>query len=124
MRLTLILSLLSFGLAGSLAAQVPQMATVQPEGGKVGAVLRVHGINLGKARVDGVYLTDHTLDMMVKVLNQSDDVIEFRIPPSVKPGKLQLLVKTPGKQPLLLEQPVYVVVEEEKDTTEVASASK
>ena len=27
--------------------------------------------------------------------------IEFRTPPSVKPGRLQLLVKTTGKQPLL-----------------------
>jgi hypothetical protein len=42
---------------------------------------------------------------------------------------LQLLVKTPGKQPLLLEQPVYITVEEkqkekEKDTTtEVAAAT-
>jgi hypothetical protein len=67
--------------------------------------------------------------MKVKVLDQSDGLIEFRIPPSAKPGRLQLLVKTPGKQPLLLEQPVYITVEEkqkekEKDTTtEVAAAT-
>jgi len=71
-----------------------------------------------------VYLTDHTFDMKVKVLDQQDDVIEFRIPPSVKPGRLQLLVKTTGKQPLLLEQPVYITVEEPKETTEIAAASK
>ena len=127
MRLSLALSLLTFGLAGSLSAQAPQMTRVQPDGGKIGAVLRVHGIYLGKAKVDEVYLTDHTLDMKVKVLEQTDDSIEFRIPPSVKPGRLQLLVKTVGKNALLLEQPVYITVEE-KDVAaaagEVASSSK
>lgn len=108
-------TLLCFGLAGWLTAQTPQMYTVQPDGGKIGAVLRVHGVYLGKAKVDEVYLTDHTLDMKVKVLDQKDDVIEFRIPPSVKPGRLQLVVKTAGKQPLLLEQPAYVTVEEPTD---------
>ena len=119
------LSLLSFGLALPVAAQVPQMKDVKPDSGKIGSVLRVHGLNLGKARVDEVYLTDHTFDMKVKVLDQADDVIEFRIPPSVKPGKLQLLVKTTGKQALLLEQPVYIkVVEEEKQAAEVATSSQ
>ncbi len=124
MRLTLILSLLSFGLAGSLLAQAPQMTRVQPDNGKIGSVLRIHGIYLGKAKVDEVYLTDHTFDMKVKVLDQTDDSIQFRIPPSAKPGRLQLLVKTVGKQALLLEQPVYITVEDEKEAAEVASSSK
>jgi hypothetical protein len=129
MRLTLVLALLSFGLVLPLAAQVPQMSKVEPDNGTIGSVLRIQGIFLGKAKVDEVYLTDHTFDMKVKVLDQSDGLIEFRIPPSAKPGRLQLLVKTPGKQPLLLEQPVYITVEEkqkekEKDTTtEVAAAT-
>ena len=124
MRLSLVLSLLSFGLAGSVNAQVPQMSRVQPDCGKIGAVLRVSGVHLDKNKVDEVYLTDHTLDMMVKVLKQGDDFIEFRIPPSVKPGRLQLLVKTAGKQALLLEQPVYIKVEDEKEAGEAAAASK
>ena len=125
MRLTLVLSLLVIGLAGTLSAQgVPQMSTVQPGAGQVGAVLRIHGIYLDKAKVDEVYLTDHTLDMKVKVLDQTADTIEFRIPPSVKPGRLQLLVKTTGKQALLLEQPVFITVEEPKESGEVAAASK
>jgi hypothetical protein len=129
MRLTLVLALLSFGLVLPLAAQVPQMSKVEPDNGTIGSVLRIQGVFLGKAKVDEVYLTDHTFDMKVKVLDQSDGLIEFRIPPSAKPGRLQLLVKTPGKQPLLLEQPVYITVEEkqkekEKDTTtEVAAAT-
>ena len=125
MRLTLVLSLFAIGLAGTLSAQVPQMSNVQPGSGKVGAVLRIHGRFLDKAKVDEVYLTDHTLDMKVKVLDQTDDTIEFRIPPSVKPGRLQLLVKMmAGKQVILLEQPVFITVEEPKESGEVAAASK
>jgi len=124
MRLKFAVSLISFGLAGSLWAQAPQMTRVQPDNGAIGAVLRVQGVYLGKAKVDEVYLTDHTMDMKVKVLAQTDDSIEFRIPPSVKPGRLQLLVKTAGKQAVLLEQPVFITVDEQKETGEVAAASK
>jgi hypothetical protein len=124
MRLWVVVSLLLTGLAASLTAQVPQMNSVSPGSGKVGAVVRAHGVFLGRDKVEGVYLSDHTLDMMVKVLTQSDDSIEFRIPPSVKPGKLQLVIKTAGKQAYLLEQPFYVTVEEPKETGEVAASSK
>ena len=124
MRLTFIITLICFGLAGSLSAQAPQMNTVQPDAAKVGSVLRVHGVYLGKAKVDEVYLSDHTFDMKVKVLDQTDDTIEFRIPPFAKPGRLQLVVKTTGKQPLILEQPVYVTIEQPKENTEIASSSK
>jgi hypothetical protein len=127
MRTWTVVSLLvtiTLGLAASLAAQVPQMKSVAPDSGKVGTVVRVYGIALGRDKVDQLYLSDHTLDMMVKVLAQSDDVIEFRIPPSVKPGKLQLVIKTAGKQAYLLEQPLYVTVEEPKETGEVAASSK
>ncbi len=124
MRILIVVSLLLVGLAAWLPAQAPQMESVTPGSGKVGTVLRAHGVSLGRDKIDSVYLSDHTLDMMVKVLNQSDDVIEFRIPPSVKPGKLQLVLKTAGKQQYLLEQPLYVTVEEPKETGEIAASSK
>jgi hypothetical protein len=123
MRLVLSLSLFCIGAAASLSAQVPVMNTVQPESGKIGSVLRIRGVFLDKTKVDEVYLTDHTFDMKVKVLGQTDDFIEFRIPPSVKPGRLQLLVKTAGRQPVLLEQPVYITVEEPKETLEATAAT-
>jgi len=123
MRLVLSLSLLCIGAAASLLAQVPVMNKVQPDSGKIGSVLRVAGVFLGKAKVDEVYLTDHTFDMKVKVLDQTDDSIEFRIPPSVKPGRLQLLVKTTGHDPVLLEQPVFITVEEPKEALEASSAT-
>jgi hypothetical protein len=124
MRILIVVSLLLVGLAAWLPAQAPQMNSVTPDSGKVGTVVRAHGVALGRDKIDSVYLSDHTLDMMVKVLNQSDDVIEFRIPPSVKPGKLQLVLKTAGKQQYLLEQPLYVTVEEPKENGEIAASSK
>jgi hypothetical protein len=108
-------TLLCFGFVRSLAAQGPQMSAVEPNTGKIGEVVRVHGAYLGKEKVDEVYLSDHTFDMKVKVLDQKDDVIEFRIPPFAKPGSLQLVMKTTGKQPVLLEQPVYITVEEQAE---------
>ena len=123
MRFVFLLSLVSLPLALPAAAQVPQMSTVQPANGTIGSVLRIHGVYLGKEKVDEVYLTDHTFDMKVKVLDQTEDSIEFRIPPSAKPGRLQLLVKTAGKKPILLEQPVYITVEEKNSSLEVAASS-
>lgn len=123
MRLTLVLSLLGFAGAASLSAQVPVMHKVQPESGSIGSVLKIQGDFLGKAKVDEVYLTDHTFDMKVKVLDQTDDSIEFRVPPFVKPGRLQLLVKTTGKEPMLLEQPVYITIEEPKEPKETLEAT-
>src|ERR1700688_3220472 len=123
MRLMLVTTLFCFGLAGSLSAQAPQMNNVQPNEGKIGSVLQIHGMFLDKTKVDEVYLTDHTFDMKVKVLGQSEDIIEFRIPPSVKPARLQLLVKTTAHEPVLLEQPVFITVEEPKETLEATAAT-
>jgi hypothetical protein len=115
MRLTLVLSLLGLAGAAALSAQVPVMNKVEPDSGNIGSVLRINGVFLGKTKVDEVYLTDHTFDMKVKVLDQTDDSIQFRIPPFVKTGRLQLLVRTTGKEPVLLEQPVYITVQEPKE---------
>src|ERR1700733_10091598 len=123
MRTTLVLSLLCLAGAATLAAQVPVMHKVLPESGKIGSVLKIQGDFLGKTKVDEVYLTDHTFDMKVKVLAQTDDSIEFRVPPFVKPGRLQLLVKTTGREPLLIEQPVYITIEEPKETLEATATT-
>jgi hypothetical protein len=95
------------------------MHKVQPEIGRIGSVLRVDGVSLGRTKVDEVYLSDQTFDLKVKVLNQTDGFIEFRIPPFVKPGRLQLVLKTAGQEPLVLEQPVYVTVEEMKAAEQI-----
>jgi hypothetical protein len=124
MRHRLLLSLFCLAGAASLAAQVPFMHEVVPDTGKIGSVLKVEGIALGKNQVDEVYLSDHTFDMKVKVLEQTDNSIEFRIPPFAKPGRFQLVLKTAGQEPMILEQPVYITVEEPKQTLQADATAR
>ena len=116
-------SLLCLAGAATLSAQVPMMSKVSPQSGKTGSVMKIQGVFLDKTKVDEVYLSDHTFDMKVKVLGQTDDSIEFRIPPFAKPGRLQLVIKTAGKEPLIMEQPVYVTVEEPKETLQATATA-
>ena len=109
-RITLIAS----AFCGLLAAEAPQAATLSPSNATPGAELSVKGVFLGKDRVQEVYLTDHKFDLRVKVLEQTETTIKFRIPPFAKPGRMQLMLLVPGKVPKLLEQPVYVTVEDGK----------
>jgi hypothetical protein len=90
------------------------MTAVDPGAGKVGSVLVITGVHLDKKQVDEVYLSDHTLDLMVKILDQKETSIKIRIPPSVKPGRLQLVIKPPGEDAVLLDQPVWVTVEQDQ----------
>jgi hypothetical protein len=97
----------------SVSAQVPQMLRVTPRNAKPGDTLSVTGVALDKAKVEELFLTDHKFDLKVKILEQAEGTLKFRIPPFAKPGRMQLLVQTGGKNPRLLEQPVYILVEED-----------
>lgn len=104
------LAVSAYGSDDKLAA--PQAESVEPRVGKAGTILRVVGKSLCQPAVDEVYLTDHRFDLKVKVLEQTETSITFRVPPFVKPGRLQLLFLTGGKNPVFLEQPFYVQIEE------------
>ena len=84
---------------------------------------RAHGIALGRDKVEGIYLRPHS-----RHDGESVEPIRrpHRVPDSAfgQTGKLQLVIKTAGKQSYLLEQPFYVTVEEPKETGEVAASSK
>lgn len=114
MRKVLLFGAISLG-AAAVSAQVPQMVTVEPKTAKPGTVLSVTGVHLGPELVEEVYLTDHKFDLKVKVLEQKDKTLLIRVPPFVKPGRMQLMVLMAGKQPKLLEQPVYVLVESKEE---------
>lgn len=111
LTLSLFAALSAFG-ADDPPVGAPQADTMEPRSGKAGALLRVQGKSLGKSTVDEVYLTDHRFDLKVKVLEQTETHLTIRIPPFVKPGRLQLLFLTGGKNPLFLEQPFYVQIED------------
>lgn len=104
------------------ADEAPQMNTISPRIAKPGDVLDITGVGLDPSQVDEVYLTDHKFDMKVKVLEQHAKMIKLRVPPFAKAGRMQLLVLTAGEEPKLLEQPLYVLIEEQK--TEIGQVKK
>lgn len=117
LTLSLFAAVAAFGYDDTVPTGSPQADSLEPKSGKAGSILRVVGKSLAKPGVDEVYLTDHRFDLKVKVLEQTDTHISFRIPPFVKPGRLQLLFLTGGKNPLFLEQPFYVQIEDGEDSS-------
>jgi hypothetical protein len=113
-------------LAGTwLKAQSPQVLRLEPRTAKPGQEIVAKGISLDTTRVEDVFLTDHKFDLKVKVLEQKGEEIRFRVPPFAKPGRMQLLLLTAGDSPKLLEQPLYVMIEEgTAEVTQVKDPAK
>jgi IPT/TIG domain-containing protein len=121
MRLRLFTSILTAtGLLAFASDPAPQMTDISQKAAKPGEIITVSGQGLNSKNIDEIYLTDHKFDMRVKVLEQTQTTVKFRVPPFAKPGRTQLLFLTKGDEPKLLEQPVYLLIEDPE--TEVASA--
>ena len=105
-----LLALTAYGF-NDAAPIAPQTERVEPRIGKPGTIIKIWGKSLDRTHVDEVYLTDHRFDMKVKVLEQTSTLITVRIPPFVKPGRLQLLLLTAGNKPVYLEQPWFLLIE-------------
>jgi hypothetical protein len=118
--LVVILSSVSYVAADGDA---PQMNTMSAKSAKPGDIIEISGVGLESSKIDEIYLTDHKFDMKVKVLEQKDTLIKMRVPPFAKPGRMQLLVLTKGDDPKLLEQPLYLLIED-PTTTEVTQVKK
>jgi hypothetical protein len=120
MKLSLFTSILSAtGLLALASDPAPQMTDISQKAAKPGEIIIVSGQGLNSKNIDEIYLTDHKFDMRVKVLEQTQTTVKFRVPPFAKPGRTQLLFLTKGDEPKLLEQPVYLLIEDPE--TEVAS---
>jgi hypothetical protein len=90
----------------------PQMDSLSVKTAKPGDVIDIVGVGLSGSKIDEVYLTDHKFDMRVKLLEQKETLIRFRVPPFAKPGRMQILALTKGDDPKLLEQPLYILIED------------
>ena len=130
MRLTTLVALafltatFAFAQADELAT-APHMMQAEPRLAKPGTEIVITGTNLTAAKVEEVYLTDHKFDMKVKVLEQKGETVTIRVPPFAKPGRMQLMILVNNEardKPRLLEQPVYVMIEE--NTTVLAESKK
>jgi hypothetical protein len=107
--LAAVIALLLF--APALGAQNCRINSVDPLTGRAGDTIGAVGESIDAEKVEELYLTDGTNDIKVKILEQTDTLIKFTIPSTVKPGRYSLMIKTRGAEPKLLEQPVKLTVE-------------
>jgi hypothetical protein len=99
--------------AGLLYAQqaMPRITSVDPDTAKAGDIITVTGEHLDKGEVVEVYLTDEKKDTKVEVTEQSSTSLKIKIPGNMATGRFALMVRTGGKEPKLIEEPVKVNIE-------------
>jgi hypothetical protein len=103
-------AVLVLGAAGLLRAQ-SVITKVEPETAIVNDTVTASGEAVDAANVDALFLTNGKDDIEVKIMEQSEKVIKFKIPANVKPGRWALMIRTKGTDPKLLEMPVKLTIE-------------
>ena len=93
-------------------APTPLMRVVEPYKVKAGAEVVVTGDNLSKKYVADVFLQIRGANTKVEVLEQSDTTLKFRVPETVKPGSYRIIVLLTTVEPVLIEEPVKLIIEE------------
>jgi hypothetical protein len=112
MRLLLLLPLIGAAcLAGLAQEAMPRMTTVEPFSGKVGDVVTVSGENLDKDNVAKVFLISDKEDLPCEITEQSATAIKVKIPAKAS-GRMAFMIRTGGKEPKEIVQPVKVTVEQ------------
>ena len=109
----LVLLALPFALTGAKnePTPTPLMRVVAPYSVRVGMEVVVTGENLDKSHIAEVYLSADGELFKVEVVSQESTAIKF-IVPKVKGGPYRITVLTTSVEPLLIEEPVRLVVEE------------
>jgi hypothetical protein len=97
-------------LVGFAQEAMPRMTSVEPYSGKVGDVVAITGENLGKDNVAKVFLIDDKNDLPCEVTEQSATSIKLKIPAKAT-GRMAFMIRTGGKEPRDIVQPVKVTVE-------------
>ncbi len=111
MLFSVLLVLLFAFAAGDLKSQsMPMMRTVEPYTAKAGMEVVASGDNLGKETVAEVYVGADGKNTKVEVTSQAEKELKFKVP-NVKPGPYRVLVLTKGAEPMMIEEPVRLVVE-------------
>ena len=101
---------------------VPIMKEVTPATAVPGSVVLVSGEYLDRLHVSEVYLTRGTVDTKVQVTAQAKAELKFKVPADLEPGRYGITVLTASKVPMLLDQPLWLLVKHEIET--VAADSK
>ncbi len=90
----------------------PLMRTVDPYAAKAGAEITVAGDNLDKKIVAEVYMSLNNKNTKVDVTSQTDKELKFRVPANIKPGSYRIVVLVRSVDPVLIEEPVRLLIEE------------
>jgi hypothetical protein len=88
----------------------PSVTTVDPDTGKPGDTVSAKGVNLAKAHVAEIYLTDGKNDTKLEVVEQADQEIKFKVP-KLAPGRYHVLVLTANRASLIEEPVVFTIPE-------------
>ena len=110
-RILTLFLMIAIALAARDPLPTPLIRTADPAMARTGDVVTVTGENLEKDLVLEVYLTDRTQNTKVSILEQSRTSIKFKVPP-VKPGKYWLMVLANPTDPVLIEEPCRITVED------------
>jgi hypothetical protein len=111
----ILLALVPFQLVAVDPAQpmpTPLMRVVEPGTAKVGDEVLVTGDNLGKQYVAEIFLTAGKESHKVEVLSQEDKAVKIKVPAGVKAGAYRITVLIKSADPMLIEEPVRLVIEE------------
>jgi hypothetical protein len=111
MKLSFLIPLIAATCLVALAQDaMPRMTTVEPYSGKVGDVVAISGENLAKDNVAKVFLTNDKADLPCEIVEQSATTIKVKIPDKAT-GRMAFMIRTSGKDPKDIVQPVKVSVE-------------
>src|SRR5215831_16381829 len=111
MKLSFLLPLMAAAcISGFAQDAMPRMTTVEPYSGKVGDVVAVSGENLDKGNVAKVFLTNDKSDLVCEIVEQTATTIKVKIPDKAT-GRMAFMIRTGGKEPKDIVQPVKVSVE-------------
>jgi hypothetical protein len=95
---------------------VPVMKEVVPATAAPGGTVTVTGEYLDRLHVAEVYLTKASVDTKVQVTAQSKAELRFKVPVDLEGGRYGITLLTAAKVPMLLDQPVWLLIKKEVDT--------
>ncbi len=101
------------------ARGVPVVREVTPATVSAGVTVIATGEFLDRLHAAEVYMTRGTEDTKVQVVAQSRNELKFKVPGNLEAGRYGLTILTAGKVPMLLDQPVWLLVKTELPTSAV-----
>jgi hypothetical protein len=102
----------------------PRVDRIEPQAAKAGAVVVAWGANLDRSRVGDLMLSNSQRIALTRIIEQSDAVLRFRIPPNLAPGRYQIVLALGDRwgRETLDQQVFLVVLEDRLEMTALGSA--